>query len=556
MEATQEATQKLALELFADAAGGWRLVADLFVDDRPGQLADVSTLIAGHEANIERFSFNRSEDCHKIAIEVGCAQAATLGRLVDALQSGGWLAPRQAKDAALAALDRSLDPGGLLRIKVQLENRPGALAGFARILKERGANVLSLAYDAAVAPGVAAMAMATASPAEVSGLLDRLDLVGYRFQVTWHGADGGPIDAAIGLSAVEAFLFQLRALLPPDKLNDLSELLRTSDELRGAMADFRREAGENQDSMAASEVLSDILRLAAASLGKTGKHFTMRLTGPLYLTERVALYCIACPTGANSYLMQRQDATATLIDSSYGLYFDDAMTWLAGHGMDPAKIGDFLLTHADADHAGWAARLEAVYGARVFAHPDSRQVFDQENRVAGSETRSLAMNGAYTRLINRITDLRTPQTIVPFAACQSAAMSESVAGFRVVGRYLFEDMELLVLESQGGHVSGQVFFFAPEQGALFCGDYLIDVPSLSDRTKSTLSLARALLTSTNSDSRVFSREMKALGELMRATQARLAPLGRTARVFPGHGDFYSMDEAEWLRPERDLHKQA
>jgi glyoxylase-like metal-dependent hydrolase (beta-lactamase superfamily II) len=107
------------------------------------------------------------------------------------------------------------------------------------------------------------------------------------------------------------------------------------------------------------------------------------------------------------------------------------------------------------------------------------------------------------------------------------------------------DLELLVLESLGGHVPAQVFLFAPDAGALFCGDYLIDLPSLSEREKSTLSLARFLMTSTNSDSRVFGREMTMLQELMRQSRARLEPVGVTARVFPGHGDFYAVADAEW-----------
>jgi glyoxylase-like metal-dependent hydrolase (beta-lactamase superfamily II) len=87
---------------------------------------------------------------------------------------------------------------------------------------------------------------------------------------------------------------------------------------------------------------------------------------------------------------------------------------------------------------------------------------------------------------------------------------------------------------------------APAQGALFCGDFLIDVSSLSDRTKSTLSLPRYLLTSTNDDSRLFGREMNALRELMREAQQRLARTGATARAFPGHGDFYAVEEAQWF----------
>ena len=54
------------------------------------------------------------------------------------------------------------------------------------------------------------------------------------------------------------------------------------------------------------------------------------------------------------------------------------------------------------------------------------------------------------------------------------------------------------------------------------------------------------MTSTNSDGRVFGREMQQLARLMVDTNARLLPEGRSARVFPGHGEFYSVGEADWL----------
>ncbi|MDY7001665.1 MAG: hypothetical protein SVS15_07790, partial [Thermodesulfobacteriota bacterium] len=65
------------------------------------------------------------------------------------------------------------------------------------------------------------------------------------------------------------------------------------------------------------------------------------------------------------------------------------------------------------------------------------------------------------------------------------------------------------------------------------------------RTKSTLSIARTLMTSTNNDSRIFAHEMELLKEIMTEANERLKPLGKSARIFPGHGGFYSVEEADW-----------
>lgn len=525
------------LHLIPQPSGGWRLSGDLFLQDRPGELAELSATIARRGVNIERFHYNRSENIHLVRITTQVSSGRVAGALADDLRARGCLGPPPdgwKKEAKITEL------GGLLRVKVNLEDRPGTLAAFAAVLKEHRANVIYMSYDGEQAPGVAAMAMATESPEEVSALLQDLNARDYHYHVEWQGSDGNSIDDVIGLSLVERFLLKLKTVLPADRLRALTELIQSSQELRETLLSFKREAGESDESMAASEVFTQILQLATASISKTGRNFSLRLTGPLPLTEQVSLYMLTCPTGANSYLLRAGDEL-TLIDSSYGLYYRDVKAWLSGHGIDPSRIRRALISHADADHAGWAAPLQEDFGVEVLMHPGSEEIFRRENRAHGSDSRLMALNGYYTKLINRFTDLRPPRSIRPFPPAGGEA-----GGFRIIGEVPVGDMVLHVLESLGGHVPAQVFFFARREGLLFCGDYLIDIRSLSDRTKSTLSIARFLMTSTNSDGRVFGREMRQLADLMMKVNAELASDGKSARIFPGHGDFYSVAEADWI----------
>ena len=80
---------------------------------------------------------------------------------------------------------------------------------------------------------------------------------------------------------------------------------------------------------------------------------------------------------------------------------------------------------------------------------------------------------------------------------------------------------------------------------IFPGDYLLDAPSISQRGREHLSVHKTLLTSTNTDSELFMREMDMLKALMARTEARLRATGRQAMVFPGHGDFYCVEQARW-----------
>lgn len=524
-----------ALQLIPQSGGRWLLGGSLFLPDRPGELAEVAGLIARQEANIELFAYNRSQNPNLVRVAACLAAGVGAGRLADQLRAGGYLEVSAAEAGGKVEIT---DPAGLLRIRLHLNDEPGALAAFARILKEHRANVLYLAYDSGKSPGVAEMAMATACPQEVSLLLQDLNGRGYHYHVEWQGANGGPIDDVIGLSMVERFLLNLKAVLPPEKLDELQELIQSSEELRQTLLSFKREGGQSDESMAASAVFTSILQLATSSLSKTGRGFSLRLTGPLELTGRVSLYMLSCPTGANGYLLKHGEEY-TLIDSSYGVYWPDVKKWLRGHGIEPARIRRALFTHPDADHAGWAARLEEEFGTQIYMHPDSAAIFQHENRAHGSGTRLMALNAYYTKLINRFTDLRAPKVIRPFPPASGQS-----GPFTVVGRVEVGDLSLQVLQSLGGHVPAQVFFYCPEPGLLFCGDYLIDLASLSERSKSTLSIAKYLMTSTNSDGSMFGREMRHLARLMLETEAQARRQGAVARVFPGHGDYYRVDEAE------------
>jgi glyoxylase-like metal-dependent hydrolase (beta-lactamase superfamily II)/ACT domain-containing protein len=528
--------QTLALRFHA---GRWRLAFLAFVRDKPGELADVCAFMAEREANIERFAFNRSENPRLVDMEISLPSPEAAGPAArDLLAAGRLFDPSRTDPNGDHA--GVTEPEGLLRLKVNLVDAPGSMASLAECFRRHTANVIHMAYHAQEAPGLVSVTLAAPTPEAAAALLDEMNQRGDAYHVEWTGPQGGDMGRILGLNEVESFIVQLKALLPDDQRASVEELIRSSGELRRTLAEFRREAGETSEALAASEVFANILKLAAASVTKTGPRFALSRTGPLRITEQLTLSRLACPTGANAYLISDGE-THALIDSSYGLYYPDAMAWLRAQGVDPDRIELILLTHADADHAGWAAHLQRDAGARVMRHPQAGEVFRAENRAQGAQTSLHALNAAYTRLINRFSDLQIPQHMEDFPTHPQGG---ELGGFPVCGLVRFRDLELTVLESLGGHVPGNVFFLDRSRGMLFSGDYLIDLASLSDRDKETLSLARFLLTSTNADSRVFGREMAMLQSLMRETAARL-PSEQTPRIFPGHGGFYALAEARW-----------
>ncbi|HIE11849.1 MAG TPA: hypothetical protein EYP63_00220 [Desulfotomaculum sp.] len=161
---------------------------------------------------------------------------------------------------------------------------------------------------------------------------------------------------------------------------------------------------------------------------------------------------------------------------------------------------------------------------------------EHDNRAYGSNTRLLELNKYFTRLVNKSTKCRYPKNPCFF----STVPIGTLGAFNVIDAFSVGSLEFLVLDSHGGHIPGQVFFVNKEHGLCFSADYLINTGSLSAEEKNNLSLARYLMTSTNTNSQVFREEMAALKDVIEAMDRELKRQGKRAVVFPGHGDYYRL----------------
>lgn len=513
---------------------GWSTELTVFLADRPGSLAHLARTAARHDANITRFVFNRAESPNRVQVTAFVRRATRAAALLEDLRHEGLLAPRE--EEAVAGVP---DPDAILTMKVRLVDRPGTLAAFAELLARHDANVIFMQYDGDVAPGQCQMSMVAPSAADAAALLGEITEANYDFHVEYRGSDPEAYHSIIGLSAVEVFFLRLREGLPDDARRELRRLVESSEQLQRSLIEFRRESAQSEESLAASAVFEDVLELATMSLRKLGPHFTLRSVGPMPVSERVWLVHLTPPTGGSCYLLGATDADdLTLIDAGYGLYYDDWKAWIERLGFDPRRIRRVFLTHADTDHAGFAGALQEEMGAEVLAHPGCPGIWREGNRAAGSDTRLMTLNLHFTQLVTAFTRAHHPATIHPFERT-----SADLGGFPLLGAFEVADVRFDVLESLGGHTPGCVFFLAPEAGLLFSSDYLIDLRSLSDHDRARLSVPKHLMISTNADSSIFTREMTMLQELMLEVESQLSAEGRKARVLPGHGDAYHVDEA-------------
>jgi glyoxylase-like metal-dependent hydrolase (beta-lactamase superfamily II) len=165
------------------------------------------------------------------------------------------------------------------------------------------------------------------------------------------------------------------------------------------------------------------------------------------------VYCVPGVI-ANVFVLVDPDGV-TLVDAGLPYNQRTILAYLARLGFPPAALRRILVTHADRDHIGSVAALQALTGARVYASP-----LEAEALALGRETRRLHV-GPWMRfalgLLSRFVFVKIRPAVVD-------------------GR-LADGQELPVLGGLSalatpGHTPGHLSFYAAGPGILFAGDSL------------------------------------------------------------------------------------
>lgn len=503
----------------------------VYLPDRPGSLAGFASVIAEARGNISFFHYDRAADSSRVVVEAQLASQHDLDALMASLREKqyGFERGEMAQDEVLVTAVESV-----LEVKVRLENEPGTLAVFARLLAEHGANVIYMLYDEDIDPGSADIAMATTNPQEINRLMQAINEKGYHYRVLYRGSDEQEAANIIGLNMVEKFFLRLKKLLPTSDVAEIKSLIESSKDLYQDLVQFYAEAGKNLE---AGDVFETVLTFASRSRSRTGEKFSATAMRPLSFPGGAALYGFRLPTSENVYAVKYGD-DITLIDTGHGIYYKDLKNLLRKHGMAPANVRRIYVTHPDTDHAGASGYFEQEFGTEVFMHAGSVDVITHGNRAQGTAGSLLKLNKYYTRLSSRFTECRFPSRPHHFPGAEIGR----AGALRIIDRFDIGPLAFDVLESLGGHTPGLVFYLNREFGLLFTSDYLLNVKSLSAEDKEHLGIYRYLLTSPNSDNRIYKEETAALKDLIVALNNELSVTKRAALIFPGHGEYYCAEE--------------
>ncbi len=171
------------------------------------------------------------------------------------------------------------------------------------------------------------------------------------------------------------------------------------------------------------------------------------------------LYRLADIRSVNAYLWrprseQRAEAEPILFDCGWPWSGRALVSSLAALSCRPAEIRKIAITHADLDHAGRLASLQAVSGAEVLAHPAEAE------RLTHDAWRALPGNRGAVNPVAGITGVlsaRWPPH--PVRAARLVQDGDAIGGGWIA-------------VATPGHTPGHTSYFHPGQRTLIAGDAL------------------------------------------------------------------------------------
>lgn len=180
-----------------------------------------------------------------------------------------------------------------------------------------------------------------------------------------------------------------------------------------------------------------------------------RVTQPTLLADGV----VRLGTELVNWYLLDEGGCVTIVDAGAPSYRPQLERGLAMLGREPGDIAAVILTHAHADHVGFAEPLRADLGIPVYVHAGDEEL--AKTGKAGRRERSI------------LPYLRHGHTWKLFGHLVTAGMPKKLAAVAV-----FHDGETLdvpghprVLHTPG-HTAGHVCFWLESQGVLVAGDLL------------------------------------------------------------------------------------
>ncbi len=436
--------------------------------DKTGAFMLASKIIANHNGNIVRVSYNKAVDLHTLFIDVEATEEE-LTYIAEELGQIGYLNEKIAETRIVV-------------VNIKIPDKPGSVLPILRILDRYGINI---SYINSSSNGTEfqnfKMGLLIENPKIIKMLLEDLSEV---YQIDIEDYD----DAE---NSLDNTIFYIRLANEMQKLMHLStettmEFISESNRIWQVL----QEKGENP------KKVFDYIRRFANFISLHRESNFMADIEKVQISPMVTLYNIQPPCGSNTYVMETSKELV-LIDTGYTIYSNEMFEIFNKLFRDwQTRLKRVYISHADVDHCGLLSQLG---DAEICVNQKSADNLRRQYQGIRDYREHNDIGLGYSKLSRIISGYVPPKTD-NFTIIDNGDTPEEHKDLLYIGSFEVGDMEFEVLEGSGGHVYGEMVFVCRKFGVLFTGDILVNISGFSSERAEFNSLAPYLMRSVNSDS--------------------------------------------------------
>ncbi len=442
------------------------------VPDKTGAFLLASKIIAKHNGNIVRVSYNKAVDLHTIFIDVEATEEE-LSEISEELGNVGYINDKISEIRVVV-------------VNIKIPDEPGAVLPILKILDRYGINISYMNSSTTNSEYQNfKMGLLIENPKIIKMLLDDISEV-YQIDITDYDDSETNLDNTIFYIRLANEMQILLKLSNETTMEFISESNRIMQRLQ--------DKGENPN-----KVFDYIRRFAYFISQHQGNNFKADIE-KLRINESVTLYSIEPPCGSNTYVLETIDELV-LIDTGYAIYSNE-MFEIFSKLFDnklfyhwEKKIRRVYITHADVDHCGLLSKLE---GVKICLNKKSADSLNRQYIGIPDDREHSDISLGYSKLSRIISGY------IPLSADRFDVMDEGTPEehneLLHIGDFTVAELEFEVFEGSGGHVRGEMVFVCRKYGIIFTGDILVNISGFTPERAEFNSLAPYLMRSVNSDS--------------------------------------------------------
>ncbi len=483
------------------------------VPDQSGTFLRAAGIIASHDGNIARVSYNKAVDLHTLFIDVQAPEDKLL-QIEDELSDIGYL-------------KKKITETRVIEVSVKIPDKPGAILPVLEILNRYNVNISYMNSCADENPFQEfKFGLLIENPKIIKTLLDHISKI-YPIDIIECHSSEENLDNTVVYIRLANEMQKLLGLSTEKTMQFISESNRILQVLESG--------GEN-----AGKVFDHIRRFAYSVNRWRGDAFQVNIQ-KINLSNLVTLFCIQPYCGSNTYVLVSEEEVV-LIDTGFAIYAEEMFHVFNNLFPDwNTRTKKFYITHADVDHCGLLFKFQ---DAEIIVNQKSAENFRRQVEGLPDYREQTALHLGYSK-ISQIISGYVPPGVNRLKILDSTTPEEHDS-LLPIGRMAIGDLDFTILEGSGGHLYGEMIYCCRKAGVVFTGDILVNISGFSQERAEFNSLAPYLMKSVNVDSEKARHMRRQVTELIQEiSNQNMKP----CLVCGGHGPVAKLVDGKILAKE-------